>query len=68
MKNALVAVALLLSSTAFARPFGFYRARPAVVVEAPLPVRYFAPRPFYGPRFYGPRFLGVRRFHRRFYR
>ena len=54
--------------TALARPFGFYRARPEVMVAATPPVRYFAPRPFYGPRFCGPRFLGVRRFHRRFYR
>ncbi len=64
MKNALVAVALLLSSTAFARPFGFYRGRPAVVVAAPLPVRhFFAPRPFFGRRVFA-----APRFHRRFYR
>lgn len=63
MKNALVAAALLLSSTAFARPFGFHPGRPAVVVVAPRPVGYFAARPFFGRRV-----CEARRFHRRFYR
>jgi hypothetical protein len=63
MKNALIAVALLLSSTAFARPLGFYQVRPAVVVAPARPFRYFAPRPFYGRRV-----CAAPRFHRRFYR
>ena len=63
MKNVLVAVALLLSSTAFARPFDFHRARPAIVLNAPRPAGYFGPRPFFGRRLYD-----ARRTHRRFYR
>jgi hypothetical protein len=63
MKNALVAVALLLSSTAFARTFEFHRARPGVVLVAPRPVAPWAARPFLGRRG-----CEARRFQRRFYR